>query len=501
MSADRSRPPAGLFEARMVIGDSRTAGSQSFESTNPYSGESWARVPAATPGDVDDAVQAARTAFEGDWGRTPGVERSRLMHRLADALEADAERMSRLESTDNGKVIRETGSQIRFAARNLRFFAGYADKIYGRTIPLDRPGVFDWTVRRPHGVAALITAWNSPIALLANKLPPALATGNAVVIKPSEHASVTTCELAEMALAVGLPPGVVNVVTGAGPVGDRLIRHHGIDKVSFTGGSDTGARVAQAAAARSVPVTLELGGKSPNIIFADADVERAVVGAIAGIFAAAGQTCIAGSRLLVQAELYERVVSEVAAWAGRIRLGDPLLPGTEMGPVANRPQFERILAMIEHGRQDGGRLVAGGAAASAPHLPPGGLFIQPTVLADMKPDMSLAREEVFGPVLSILRFDTEAEAIELANNGRYGLAAGVWTRDIARAHRVVDCLQAGTVWINTYRSTAAQAPFGGTKASGYGRERGAEALSEYSYVQNVMLDYSDEARDPFAIRV
>jgi aldehyde dehydrogenase (NAD+) len=426
-----------------------------------------------------------------------GVERSRHLLALADALDAEADELARLETTDNGKVIRETRNQMGFAARNLRFFAGYADKIYGKVISLDHPRVFDFTRRKPYGVAALITAWNSPIALLASKLPAALAAGNTVVVKPSEHASVTTCEFGRIALEAGLPPGVINVVTGAGEVGDTLTSHQGIDKISFTGGTATGAKVAANASRRLVPLTLELGGKSPNIIFADADLDRAIVGAIAGIFAAAGQTCIAGSRLLVQREVYEQVVQAVAARAKEIRLGDPLDPTTEMGPVANRPQFDRISEFIESARSEGAKLLAGGRPAEGFGK---GLFIEPTVFGDVDPSMRIAQQEIFGPVLSVIPFSDEKEAVQIANSVEYGLAAGVWTNDINRAHRIVDQLDTGSVWVNTYRTNAAQAPFGGVKRSGYGRERGEDALLEYTNVQNVMLDYSGAARDPFSIR-
>ncbi len=352
-----------MFDASMIIGSEYSRGEARFESINPYTAEPWASVPEATEADVDAAVAAAAAALPS-WSATPGLRRAQYMHALADLLERDAQRMAELESTDNGKVIRETSNQMRFAARNLRFFAGYADKVYGRTIPLDRGGAFDYTVRRPYGVCALITAWNSPIALLANKLPPALAAGNTVVIKPSEHASVTTTELAKLALEAGFPPGVVNVVTGAGTAGNALTAHPGVHKISFTGGSRTGARVAGNAALRMVPVTLELGGKSPNIVFDDADLDRAVTGAVAGIFAASGQTCIAGSRLLVQRGVYDRVVGELAGRAEVIKLGNPLSVETEMGPVANQPQFDHVLSLIAAAREDGATLVSGGGPAT-----------------------------------------------------------------------------------------------------------------------------------------
>jgi acyl-CoA reductase-like NAD-dependent aldehyde dehydrogenase len=488
-----------VVKVQMLIDGQHVEGMSSRDAINPYTGEVWATFPEAEKANVDRAVEAASRVFRDTWRSTPGVERARLMTRLAELLEANAEAMARIETTDNGKVIRETHNQMLFAARNLRFFAGYADKLYGRAIPLDAPGMLDFTRRRPHGVAALITAWNSPIALLANKLPPALATGNTVVIKPSEHATVSTCELARFVVEAGFPPGVINVVTGGPQVGQQLIDHPGVSKISFTGGSATGAQVAEAAARRLVPVTLELGGKSANIVFDDADLDQAITGAVSGIFAAAGQTCIAGSRLLVARPVYREVVDGITARATAVRLGNPLDPATEMGPVANRPQYERILDLITAGRDEGASVLTGGAPASGPGLG-SGLFVEPTVFGDVKPGMRIATEEVFGPVLSVIPFDEEDEAVVIANSVEYGLAAGVWTRDISRAHRVADQLDVGQVWINTYRSSAAQAPFGGTKRSGYGRERGADALSEYTYIQNVMVDYSGAARDPFSIR-
>lgn len=489
-----------MIESRMVIDGARVSASDggTFEAIDPFTAAAWATVPAATAQDVDDAVAAARDAFPA-WRATPGIRRAELLHALADAVLAHADQLAVWETTDNGKVIRETRPQMAFVARNLRFFAGYADKLYGRTIPLDNPTVFDYTVRRPYGVCALITAWNSPLGLLANKLPPALAAGNTVVIKPSEHASVTTLELARLALEVGFPPGVINVVTGDGAVGDRLTRHPDVARISFTGGGPTGRRIAANAAERLVPTTLELGGKSPNIIFADADVDRAIVGAVAGIFGAAGQTCVAGSRLLVERSVYDRVLEGVSSRASAIRLGDPKDASTEMGPVANRPQYDRILAITAAARAEGAEITVGGGAAQGEGLG-NGLFIEPTVLAGVDPASRIGQEEVFGPVLSVIPFESEAEALSIANGTEFGLAAGVWTQDLSRSYRMTDALEAGVVWVNTYRATAAQAPFGGTKQSGFGRERGEEALADYTFVKNVMIDTSSDARDPFAIR-
>jgi acyl-CoA reductase-like NAD-dependent aldehyde dehydrogenase len=476
---------------RMLIGGEQVAASHELPAVNPYTGEEFARIPDADDHDVAAAISAARAAFSEVWADTPGVERARLLHRLADLLDERADELGMLECTDNGKLLRETTSQVRFAARNYRFFAGYADKLYGRTVPMDSPDVFDYTIAEPLGVAALVTAWNSPMQLLANKLAPALAAGNCVVIKPSEHASSTTLRFAELVGEAGFPPGVINIITGGPSTGAALSRHPGLDRISFTGSVATGRAIAAAAAPNLVPVTLELGGKSPNIVFDDADLERAVTGAVAGIFAAGGQTCIAGSRLLVQRTVYDRVVQTVAERARAIRLGDPRLPETQLGPVANRPQYDRIIAMIDAGVSDGARRVAGAVDA----VPDAGRFVPPTVFADVDNSSRLAREE-----LSVIPFDDDEHAVTIANDSEFGLASGVWTNDLTRAHKVARTLVAGTVWVNTYRAAAAQAPFGGTRQSGYGRERGHEALQEYLRTKNVMVDLSGRTADPFSIR-
>lgn len=476
-----------------------SADGKSFPSINPFNGEAWATVPQATHEDVDRAIAAARNALEQEWRYVNGLTRANLMYKLASLLDENAVHMSQIETTDNGKVIRETENQMHFAARNYRFFAGYADKLYGDVIPLDNPNLFDYTLRQPIGVIALITAWNSPIQLLANKLAPALAAGNTVVIKPSENASASTLEFAKLVEAAGFPRGVVNVITGDARVGDYLTKSSGLDKISFTGGPYTAKLICANANRNLVPVTLELGGKSPNIIFADADLERATVGAIAGIFAAAGQTCIAGSRLLVESSVYDEVVSNVVQRAKNIRLGNPLERSTEMGPVANKGQFERILGLLKTGTQEGATIATGGDIARSDQTKDG-YFLLPTVLTDVTNDMSVAQNEIFGPVLTVIRFNDEDEAVRLANGTSYGLASGVWTRDLSKAHRMAKSIQAGTVWVNTYRTSAAQAPFGGMKQSGYGRERGKEALLDYTQLKNVMIDLSSDTRDPFSIR-
>jgi len=466
---------------------------------NPFNQEVHGSIPVATLGDVEDAIAAARRSYDTVWSKTSPSERAKLLYKVADLLEADADRMAILETTDNGKVIRETHSQMGYAARIFRYYAAWADKMHGTVIPLDQKDTLDITIREPFGVVAAIIAWNSPIAILTSTLPAALAAGNCVVVKPSEHASCTTIEMAKFFEQAGCPAGVFNVLTGAAETGKALTGSPGVDKISFTGSPGVGRSIAAAAGANLKPVTLELGGKSPNIVFDDANFDRALVGALAGIFGATGQTCIAGSRLLVQRGIYDRMVEGLAARAARIKLGDPLHWETEMGTAANERQFNKILSFIETAKGDGATLATGGNRADGPGLEKG-YFIEPTIFADVRNDMKVATEEIFGPVLSIIPFEEEKEAIQIANDTEFGLASGIWSQDINRCMRLMHSIKSGVVWVNTYRVAAPQAPFGGMKNSGYGRLRGQAGIDEFTQVKNVFVDYSDDTRDPFAMK-
>jgi aldehyde dehydrogenase (NAD+) len=470
-----------------------------MEAINPFDQEVHALVPVATEQDVDDAVDAACRAFATVWSKTTPGERARLLNKAADLIDADADRLALLETTDNGKVIRETHNQMGYAARIFRYYAGWADKMHGDLVPLDQKDTLDLTIRVPFGVVACVTAWNSPVAILTNTLPAALAAGNCVILKPSEHASTTTLEIARICEAAGFPAGVVQVVTGAGEVGRWLTASRKVDKISFTGSPGVGRMIAQAAGANLKPVTMELGGKSPNIVFDDADFDRALIGALAGIFGATGQTCIAGSRLLVQRGIYDRMVEGLAQRAGQIRMGDPRLPETEMGTAANEPQFNKILSFIAAAKTHGARLVAGGGAATGPGLDRG-FFVEPTIFADVRNDMPVAQEEIFGPVLSIIPFDEEEEAVQIANDTTYGLASGVWSENIGRCMRMMRAIQSGVVWVNTYRVAAPQAPFGGMKESGFGRVRGEAGILEFTQTKTVFIDFSGDRRDPFSMK-
>lgn len=485
----------------MVIGSSRPSVStdECIEVISPLTGGVLATVADASRDQAAEAISVAQNVFDTTWYRVSGTARSQLLHRFAELVDEHADELGRLDTQDNGKLLRETASQAHFAARNYRFFAGLADKLGGRTIPLDSYDTFDYTVAEPVGVAVLITAWNSPQQLLANKLAPALAAGCTVVVKPSELAPRSTIRIAELALDAGFPPGVVNVVTGGGEAGAALTSDPRAGRISFTGSVQIGRTIASSAAENLVPVTLELGGKSANIVFDDANLELALPGVVAGIFAAGGQTCIAGSRVLVQETVYDEFVGRVAERARQIRLGDPSDPTTQMGPVANRPQFDRIASMIETTTSTGAPPLTGGGLSPVAQFP-NGLFVQPTVFDRVDPSSALAQTEVFGPVLAAIPFRDEEEAVSIANGTDFGLASGLWTQKVSRVHRMARRLAAGTVWVNTYRFAAPQAPFGGMKKSGYGRERSTEAIHDYLHTKNVLVNLTEEPSDPFVIR-
>lgn len=466
-----------------------------ISSENPFKAEVWAQVADAGPGDVDATVTAARTALDGEWGAMSARDRGKLLRKMGDLVAENAEHLARMESTDNGKLFREMHAQTQYIPEWFYYFAGAADKFGGEVIPSERPNFHIYTKHEPIGVVAAITPWNSPLILLAFKLAPALAAGCTFIVKPSEHTPVSTLEFASLFKQAGFPDGVFNVLTGGPQTGAKLTAHPGINKMAFTGSDATGKKVLQSASNNFTRVSLELGGKSPNIVFEDADIEAAANGVIAGIFGATGQTCMAGSRLVVQRSIKNELLKRVVARAKSIKLGDPMAPDTEMGPMATRPQFEKVMGILKRAEAAGAKFACGGNAS----LDHDGFFIEPTIVDDVTDDMEVVRDEIFGPVLSVLSFDTEEEAIEIANATRFGLAAGIWTQSGQRGTRVAHKVRAGTVWINSYRVVAPNVPFGGFGHSGIGRENGFDALRQYTETKSIWVELTGATRDPFNI--
>ena len=475
---------------------------ESFESLNPFTAKPWALIPRGNQQDVDAAVDAAWEAGRpgSEWRSMTASSRGALIQKLGNALLSASDRLAEIEVRDNGKLIAEMSVQCKYLAQWYQYFGGLADKIEGAVIPIDKPSTFNYTVWEPLGVVACIVPWNSPLLLLAWKLAPALAAGNTVVIKPSEYTSASTLEFMTIVEEVGFPRGVINVVTGFGAeAGMPLVQHEKVSKVAFTGSDITGSHIYQAAAKHMKHVTMELGGKSPNLVFADADIDNAVKGVVSGIFAATGQTCIAGSRLLVDEKIHDEFVEKLVALASTAKMGDPMSFGTEVGPVTNVPQYKKILDYIDIGKEEGAEAVLGGEKATRPECGDG-WFVEPTIFTGVKNQMRIAQEEIFGPVLSVIPFSDDEEAIHTANDIVYGLAAGVWTKDLRRAMVMAERLEAGTVWINTYRAVSYMSPFGGYKKSGIGRESGQEMIKEYLQQKCVWISTATEVPNPFVLR-
>jgi aldehyde dehydrogenase (NAD+) len=461
------------------------ASGKRFAVVNPATEEVIAQVAQGDAADVDNAVAAAKAAFEGDaWRKLTPRQRGRLLAKAADLLEARLDEFARLETAHNGKTLFESKIEISMTISTLRYYAGWADKITGDTLPVDGP-FFVYTLREPVGVVGAIVPWNFPLNIASWKFAPALAAGCTIILKPASETPLTALAFGDIALEAGFPPGAFNVLSGGGSTaGAALVRHPDVDKISFTGSTEVGRQIMRMAAETNKRVTLELGGKSPNIIFADADLKAAVRGAQTGIFYGKGEVCAAGSRLLVERSVHDQVVEQLAENTKKITVGDPLDKNTRLGAVVSKKQQETVLGYIKKGVDEGAALVAGGKAAQANGK---GYFIEATVFDKVTPEMTIAREEIFGPVLAVLSFDDFDQAVKLGNQTMYGLAAGIWTRDIQKAHRAARAIRAGTVWINTYNSYDSGASFGGFKASGFGRDLGREALDGFLETKTVWV--------------
>jgi aldehyde dehydrogenase (NAD+) len=480
---------AKVSPGRLLINGQWVEGAKNFDTINPATGQVLTSIAEASAADVDAAVSAARAAFEdrsGAWRKMSASERGRMIWRLADLVDQHTDELAELETLDNGKPIFESRYvDMPMVVDVLRYYAGWATKIHGETVN-NFETALTYTLREPVGVVGLIVPWNFPLVLASWKLGPALACGNTVLLKPAEQTPLTALRLGELVIEAGFPAGVVNIVTGGPETGKSIVQHPGIDKISFTGSTSVGREIMRNAADGLKRVTLELGGKSPNIVFSDADLDSAVKGAINGIFYGKGEVCNAGSRLFLESKLKDEFTEKLAARAAKMRPADPLDPKTKMGAIVSREQMNTVLGYIASGKNEGAKLVAGGNQVSVGGGE--GYFIEPTIFGDVKNQMTIAREEIFGPVLSVLTFDDVDEAIQQANSNPYGLAAAVWTNDIKKAHMVSRRLKAGTVWINTYGVMDASVPVGGFKSSGIGRELGMHALDHYTEIKSVWLN-------------
>jgi len=492
--APTDRNENGIAHYGMYLDGTFTSyqGRRMIDSVDPVSGKLWARIIAGEPQDVEQAVHAAAQAFSG--------QRGALLRRIGDLVSEHADWLCYIEQRDNGKLIAELSMQMRYMANYYYYYGGLADKIEGSVIPTDKPDILNYTKYEPLGVVACITPWNSPLPLASMKIAPALAAGNCVVLKPSEFTSASALELMKIFALAGVPKGVVNVVTGQGDdVGQALVSHPDVAHIAFTGGPVAGAKINEVAARHMKRVTLELGGKSPNIVFDDADLDNALKGVIAGIFAASGQTCVAGSRLLLQESIHDAFIERLVAMVRDAKFGHPADPQTQIAPISTRPQLDKIESYVAIALEEGAHLALGGKRAHVAACPDG-FFFEPTIFTHVTNQMRIAQEEVFGPILSIIRFKDEEEAIRIANDTQFGLAAGIWTGSINRAITLSNKIRAGTVWINNYRSTSVTSPFGGFKMSGIGRECGIAGMHEYMELKSVWLSTQTHIPNPFIRR-
>lgn len=492
MVATKIAPPKVRLTQNLIGGKWVNAQSgQTFETYNPATGEVIAQVAASQKADVDQAVAAARKAFKGPWSKFSARERGALLYKLADLIEQNAQELAALEVLNNGKPIREVlGADLPLVLNTFRYYAGWADKVYGETIPVDRAmgNFFCYTKREPVGVCGQIIPWNFPMLMVTWKWAPALATGNTIVLKPAEQTPLTALRLGELALEAGFPEGVINIINGYGEsAGDAMVKHPEVDKIAFTGHYETAQIIMRSAADTLKRITFELGGKSPNVIFADADIDQAVEGAMTGIFFNQGEVCCAGSRVFVEEKVQEEFVQKFAAKANQRRLGDPFDPNTEQGAQVSKEQFDKVLKYIDLGKKEGARCVAGGERYGE-----SGYFIKPTIFTGVRNEMRIAQEEIFGPVVVTIPFKDTDEVVRQSNETIYGLAAAVWTKDVSRAHRLADSIRAGTIWVNCYNTFDAGAPFGGYKFSGMGRECGRNALDNYTEVKTVWINLGEQ---------